>query len=103
DRRLAAGRALTGPSPMTERAEASDGGEAVPRRAVPMPRVGSPGRVGPVLQEVTQGVFVEDRDSELLGLRQLRSRARAHHDVARLLRHAVRDLAAARLQLGLGL
>ena len=46
--------------------------------------------------------LVEDRDAELLGLGELRSRALADHDVARLLRHARRDLAAARGDLGRG-
>ena len=40
--------------------------------------------------------------AELLGLGELRARALADHDVARLLRHAAGDLAAARLDLGRG-
>src|SRR4029434_5806136 len=43
------------------------------------------------------------RHAELLGLRQLRARILAHDDVARLLGHAARDLAAPRLDLGLRL
>src|SRR3954454_3881486 len=58
---------------------------------------------GTVLEQVTQGVLVEGGDAELLRLRQLRTRALADDDVARLLRHAAGDLAAARLELGLRL
>ena len=46
-----------------------------------------------VLQEVAQRVLVEDRHAELLCLGELGTGALPHHDVARLLRHAARDLA----------
>src|SRR6187549_904451 len=58
---------------------------------------------GTVFEEVAQGVLVERGDAELLRLGQLRAGALTDHDVAGLLRHAAGDLAAARLELRLGL
>src|SRR5262249_32336249 len=50
-------------------------------------------------KEPVETGFVENGDAELLGLRELRARALAYDDVARLLRHAADDLAAARFDL----
>src|SRR5262249_1785249 len=65
------------------------------------PRSCSPS-VGSLLQELSERRLVEDRRTELLRLRELRTGILAHDHVARLLRHAARDLAAPRFDRGLG-
>ena len=54
----------------------------------------------PASSSALERLVVEHRDAERLGLRELRARARAGHDVARPLRDRVGDLAAARDDLG---
>src|SRR5207244_5016035 len=58
---------------------------------------------GSFRQYLTERRLVEKLHPDLLGLCELRARILSHDDIARLLGHAARDLAAARLDLGLRL